>query len=213
MARTTGPLLSLGGSGAIAKTQVYSTWRGIPYARQYVKPANPNSIAQQATRVVFSFLNSMWKVAPANVQAPWTANAKGKQFTDRNKFIGDNVKLLRGEADIDKLVLSPGANGGMVAAGLVGTPDVGEIDAVLTAPDLPAGWSITQAVFAVTAVVDPATDTPATITVITDAATPFEANFAGLAAGDYLLSAWFVYEKANGQVAYGPSLSSVETVT
>lgn len=213
MARTTGPLLSLGGSGAIAKTQVYSTWRGIPYARQYVKPANPNSIAQQATRTVFSFLNSMWKVAPANVQAPWTANAKGKQFTDRNKFIGDNVKLLRGEADINKLVLSPGANGGMVAAGLTGTPAAGEVDAVLTAPDLPAGWSITQAVFALTAVVDPATDIPATISVVTDAATPFEANFTGLTAGDYLLSAWFVYEKANGQVAYGPSLSSVETVT
>lgn len=213
MARTTGPLLSLGGSGAIAKTQVYSTWRGIPYARQYVKPANPNSIAQQATRVVFSFLNSMWKLAPANVQAPWTANAKGKQFTDRNKFIGDNVKLLRGETDIAKLVLSPGANGGMVASSITGTPAAGSLDAVLVAPDLPAGWSITQAVFALTADVDPALAPPATITVITDAATPFEADFTSLAAGDYLLSGWFVYEKPNGQVAYGPSISSMETVT
>lgn len=213
MARTTGPLLSLGGSGAIAKTQVYSTWRGIPYARQYVKPANPNSVAQQATRVIFSFLNNMWKLAPATVQAPWTANAKGKQFTDRNKFIGDNVKLMRSEVDIAALVLSPGANGGMVAGGISGTPSAGQVDATLTAPDLPAGWTITQAVFALTADVDPTTDQPATISVITDASSPYSASFTSLAAGNYLLSGWFVYSKANGQTAYGPSLSSMETVT
>jgi len=213
MARTTGPLLSLGGSGAIAKTQVYSTWRGIPYARQYVKPANPNSVAQQATRVVFSFLNSMWKLAPANVQAPWTANAKGKQFTDRNKFIGDNTKLMRGESDINLLVLSPGANGGMVAAALGGTPGSGTLAATLTAPDLPSGWTITQAVFALTPVVDPSTENPGSITVATDATDPYAANFSSLAAGDYLLSGWFVYSKADGKVAYGPSISSLETVT
>jgi len=213
MARTTGPLLSLGGSGAIAKTQVYSTWRGIPYARQYVKPSNPNTSGQQATRVVFSFLNSLWKLAPANVQAPWTANAKGKQFTDRNKFIGDNVKLLRSEVDIDKLVLSPGANGGMVAGALTPTPSAGEIDATLSAPDLPTGWTITQAVFALIADCDPATDQPAPLVVATDDSTPYEATFSGLAAGDYLLSGWFVYSKANGQTAYGPSISATVTVT
>lgn len=213
MARTTGPLLSLGGAGQIAKTQVYSTWRGIPYARQYVKPSNPNTVEQQATRSVFSFMNSMWKLAPTNVQVPWTANAKGKQFTDRNKFIGDNVKLLRGEADIEKLVLSPGANGGMVAADLTGTPGSGTLGATLTAPDLPAGWTIVQAVFALTAIVDPSTDQPAPISVATDAMTPFSANFTTLAAGDYLLSGWFVFTKADGKTAYGPSISSVETVT
>lgn len=212
MARTTGPLLSLGGSGAIAKTQVYSSWRGITYARQYVKPANPNTAGQQATRSVFSFLNSLWKLAPANIQAPWTANAKGKQFTDRNKFIGDNVSLLRGETDIALLVLSPGANGGMVAGGLTPTPAAGEIDAVLTAPDLPAGWTISGSVMAIIADVDPSTDAPGAITVATDAAAPYEANFPGLAAGDYLLSGWFVYLKSNGQTAYGPALKTMVTV-
>jgi len=213
MARTTGPLLSLGGSGAIAKTQVYSTWRGIPYVRQYTKPANPNTSAQQSTRVIFSFLNSLWKLAPANVQVPWTANAKGKQFTDRNKFIGDNVKLMRGEVDLAALVLSPGANGGMVAGGLAATPSAGAIAAVLTAPDLPTGWAITQAVFAVIADADPTTATPPPITVATDASAPYEGAFSSLAAGDYLVSAWFVYTKADGKTAYGPAISDMVTVT
>jgi hypothetical protein len=213
MARTTGPLLSLGGSGAIAKTQVYSTWRGIPYVRQYTKPANPNSVAQQSTRVIFSFLNSLWKLAPANVQVPWTANAKGKQFTDRNKFIGDNVKLMRGETDLEKLVLSPGANGGMVAGGLVNTPGTLDIDAVLTAPDLPSGWAITQAVFACIADADPTTDTPPAIQVATDATAPYEHTFTVAATGDYLVSAWFVYTKSDSKVAYGPALSELVTVT
>lgn len=212
MARTTGPLLSLGGSGAIAKTQVYSTWRGIPYARQYVKPANPNTTGQQSTRVVFSFLNTMWKLAPSNVQAPWTANAKGKQFTDRNKFIGDNVKVMRGEVNIANLILSPGANGGPVAAALTPTPTASNLDPVLTAPDLPVGWAITQAVFAVTADVDPSTEQPQTIAVATDAAAPYTVNFTGLAAGVYLVSGWFVYTKADGKTAYGPSISAMATV-
>lgn len=213
MARTTGPLLSLGGSGAIAKTQVYSTWRGIPYARQYVKPANPNTEAQQVTRSLFSFLNTLWKLAPVNVQAPWTANAKGKQFTDRNKFIGDNVKGMRGDANIADLIMSPGANGGLIAADLVATPAAGEVDAVLTAPDLPVGWAITSAVFALVGDSDPLTENPASVVVVTDAVAPYEANFASLSAGDYLVSAWFVFTKPNGSLAYGPSRSSMETVT
>jgi len=213
MARVTGPLLSLGGSGAIAKTQVYSSWRGIPYARQYVKPANPNTLGQQSTRTIFSFLNSMWKLAPANIQAPWTANAKGKQFTDRNKFIGDNVKLMREETDIAELVLSPGANGGMVAGGLTPTPAAGQITAVLTAPDLPAGWTIDNAVLAVTPDVDPTSAQPGAITVMTDAATPYSVIFTTLDAGDWLLSGWFVYTKADGKKAYGPALKAIVTVT
>lgn len=212
MARTTGPLLSLGGSGAIAKTQVYSSWRGITYARQYVKPANPNTSEQQATRSVFSFLNSLWKLAPANIQAPWTANAKGKQFTDRNKFIGDNVKVLRGESDIANLILSPGANGGMVAGGLTPTPVAGQITAVLTAPDLPSGWVIDMAVMSVMLECDPSTDQPGAITVMTDNADPYSVVFAALAAGDWLLSGWFVYTKPNGQKAYGPALKSMVVV-
>jgi len=213
MARTTGPLLSLGGSGAIAKTQVYSTWRGLPYARQYVVPANPRTSGQTLTRNVFSFMNAVWKLAPASMQAVWTANAKGRPYTDRNKFIGDNVKLLREETDLSLMVFSPGANGGSAAAALGLAPAAGAIAATLTAPDLPAGWTITMAIFALIADQDPQTGTQPKVTVMTDAMTPFAANFTGLAAGDYVVAGWFQFLKPNGQVAYGASLSDVATAT
>src|SRR6185295_19057169 len=64
MAKLTAPLLSFEGSGQIARTQVYSTWKGIPYARRYTIPANPRSTSQVQTRSVFSWLNFIWRTAP-----------------------------------------------------------------------------------------------------------------------------------------------------
>ena len=58
MAKLTGPLLSFGATGQIAKTMVVGTWRGIDYARQYVVPANPRTTAQQANRTRFALLRS-----------------------------------------------------------------------------------------------------------------------------------------------------------
>src|SRR3546814_4148752 len=65
MAKTTAPLLSFGADGQIAKTMVYSKWKGIPYVRRHVVPANPQTVAQQLTRTTFSKLREMWKIAPA----------------------------------------------------------------------------------------------------------------------------------------------------
>lgn len=212
MARTTGPLLSLGGLGAIAKTQVYSTWRGLPYVRQYVVPSNPRSAAQTLTRSVFSFLNAVWKLSPSLVQAAWTANARGRPYTDRNKFIGDNVKVLREADDLTGLILSPGANGGSVAASLDPVVDDDEITVTMVAPDLPTGWEVTNAIFALIRSVDPHEPVTPVIAVASDAMTPYTATFSGLAAGDYLVSGWFQFTKPNGTFAYGPSISEIAIV-
>lgn len=50
MAKTTGPLFSLTASGKLASTIVYAIWKGIPYVRQLVIPANPQSVGQQTPR-------------------------------------------------------------------------------------------------------------------------------------------------------------------
>ena len=49
MAKVTGGLLSLSSSGSIADTLTFSKWKGRPYVRQRVVPANPQSTAQQTT--------------------------------------------------------------------------------------------------------------------------------------------------------------------
>jgi len=50
MAKTVAPLFSFGARGALGETLVYFPWKGIECVRTYVKPANPNTGAQQAQR-------------------------------------------------------------------------------------------------------------------------------------------------------------------
>jgi len=50
MAILTAPCMSLNASGKLANSLVFAGWKGIKYARQYVKPANPNSGLQQIQR-------------------------------------------------------------------------------------------------------------------------------------------------------------------
>src|SRR5690625_4318284 len=113
MAKVTGPLLSLKAQGQIGKSQVYASWKGVPYARQLVIPSNPNSTGQQATRGVFASLMGLWKNLPTLAQAPWSSYATGKPLTDRNAFAKGNVSGMRGQTDRLKFAGSPGSNGGV----------------------------------------------------------------------------------------------------
>lgn len=213
MAKVRAPLLSFGASGTIAKTQTYADWRGVPYARQRVTPANPKTTGQTLTRDVFAMLNRVWNLAAADFRAPWTANAKGRPFTDRNRFIGDNIKLIRDESDMAKFEGSPGALGGVVASALDLTPSSGEISATLTEPDIPSGWTISSAVFVLLndgAPDDLASDASTTKSV---SASPWTGDFTDLDAGDYIVSAWFTFTRPDGSTAYGPSLTEQATAT
>src|SRR5690606_16143033 len=136
MAKLTGPLLSFGARGQIGKAMVTAKWRGVDYARQYVIPANPRTTAQQANRTRFAFLREMWKLAPAVVVEPWTAFAAGRPFTNMNKFVGENNRVLNGESDLQNFIGSPGARGGLPPQALSATTgnSAGEIDVAITVP-------------------------------------------------------------------------------
>jgi hypothetical protein len=212
MAKVRAPLLSFGASGTIAKTQTYADWRGIPYARQRVEPANPNTEGQQLTRGVFAMLNGLWRLASSDFQAPWTANAKGRPYTNRNKFIGMNTKLLRPETDMAKFVGSPGALGGIVAEGLVLAMSGSDVTATLTAPAVPTGWSLSSAVGVL--IHDAAPDALPSFVSVTETKTPepWVLTFPDPDAGNYIVSAWFTYVRPDLQTAYGPSLTDQITV-
>lgn len=108
MARLTAPLLSLGASGSIAKSLVFSSWKGIPYARVHVIPANPNSTLQQDVRGVFATLNEMYKRMNATCRLPWEYAVRGVALTARNRFIQASAAAMKSAADLDDLVLSVG---------------------------------------------------------------------------------------------------------
>lgn len=213
MAKVRAPLLSFGASGTIAKTQTYADWRGVPYARQRVDPANPRTVGQTLTRDVFSAMNSIWRLLSANGQAPWTANAKGRPYTNRNKFIGDNVKVLRPESDMAKFEGSPGALGGIVATSLTLAMSGSDVTATLGQPDVPTGWSISGAVAIMLPDAAPDNLPSFVSTTETNAVTPFVCTFESPDAGDYIVTAWFTFLRPDGSTAYGPSLTDQITVS
>lgn len=202
-------------SGAIAKTQVYGSWRGIQYARRYVTPANPQSTEQMLTRDTFSFLNNVWKLSPAGFTAPWTAAAQGRPYTNRNLFLSKNNGFLRTLAVLTGMTISPGAKGG-ISSPITITPGAGTLTAAGSDPDpLPSGWSVVGLGIAAILQQDPQTGTDYVIEYAEDAATPFSAQLAGLAAGTWVAGAFWKFQRSAlaTDIAYSPAVGAEYTVT
>jgi hypothetical protein len=216
MAKLTGPLLSFGAKGQIAKTMVVSTWRGVKYAKQYTIPANPNTVAQQGVRGTFAMLREMWKLMSADARAPWDSFSLGRPFTGVNALVGENMRVINGDADMTDFLGSPGARGGIGASLIAFAPGglAGEIDVVFTDPALPAGWAITDHIVLAFPDQDPAVDFVGPFTEGSDAAANPTVTLTGLTGGtDYLVTAWLVETKPDGSTAYSPSWSDIITAT
>lgn len=213
MAKTTAPILSFGAAGQIAKTQVYARWRGIPYARRYIVPANPRTANQTKTRSVFTWAQNVWKLMAANSAAPWTAYATGKPLTNRNAFTKFNVQALRPGTDLTSFVGSPGAGGGPPLVAFTATGAAGAISTTVTVPATPTGWTLTKVSAIALLNDDPHSATVYSSTYAEATSTPWEPAFSSMAAGSYQVSAWTVWTKPDGTIAYGPSINHTATVT
>lgn len=212
MAKPTGPLLAFDARGQIAKTQVYSSWRGRSYVRRYVIPSNPQSTGQMQTRDVFSWLQQAWKLSPAAFQEAWTLFATGQAFTNRNAFNKSNISGLRTATTLANLHFSPGAKGGLALTSLTPTAGSGDISVAFVAPTPPTGWSLTEVIVAAIADQDPHSGVLYRITAGTAAASPIVLS--GLTAGQlYRVGGWPKWAKADGTVAYGPSIDGSATPT
>lgn len=103
MAKVTAPLLSLGATGKIAGSLVFSTWKGIKTARQLVKPANPNTTAQQSQRSLFTAMVSFWRnyLTDATQRTGWdvAAGLSGKPQSGFNLYAAANLALAATDPD------------------------------------------------------------------------------------------------------------------
>lgn len=213
MSKTTAPLLSFDARGSIGKTIVYSAWKGVSYARRHVVPANPNTTAQQETRGTFAWLNNVWRYMPSEVQESWDAYAAGQPLTGRNGLIKLNLSALRSQTDLANFIMAPSAKSGPVAAGLTLTPAAGQVTVDLAEPNLPAGWTIVHMVAAAILQQDPQTGAAFEMVADVDASAPYSLVLSGLAAGTYIVGAWFKYERPDGTFAYGIALQDDAIVT
>lgn len=216
MAKLTGPLLSFSALGTIADTVTYSRWKGIDFARQRVIPANPNTTEQQTTRSVFSTLSGMWKVLPALGFAPWDANAVGRPYTGRNRFMGDNLTVIRGESDMQNFLGSPGSLAGPATPAISAAFSSPNITITCTPPTLPNGWTIQAAVGIGFPDQDPEDVFGGPVLAAEDAVDPFTAvvlDTTGAPTGTWVCSAWYRFLRDDGRVAYGFSAQDTVTVS
>lgn len=216
MATVVAPLLSFEGSGQIAKTQVYSSWKGIPYVRRYTVPANPRSADQTLTRTAFSWLNFAWRTAPLDFVAPWTAAVQGRPLINRNLFLKANVSMLRSASDLTGMVLSPGAKGG-IASPITVTPGNDQLTfAGVTPAPLPAGWTIIGMVGAAIKQQDPQADQDYEIFTVVDNSDPYSVVMTGLeSVTAYVAAGWWVYQRSASltDLAYSAAIAAEYTTT
>lgn len=215
MAKVTAPLMGFAASGAIAKSIVYGSWKGIKYARQHIIPANPRSTEQTDTRSVFTFASRVWQVAPADFRAAYQQAVKGNPLTDRNKFMGDNIAILRPLTTLVGMEMSPGAAGGLPVPVTV-TGGVGTVTVTAAAPAvLPSGWTVVRFIAAAIHEQDPHVGTSYDIEVGADTTSAYSVALTGLAAGNYVATGWFEYQRSAlaSDLAYGAAFAEAVTVT
>jgi len=214
MPKVTAPLLSFDARGQIGKTQVYSSWKGRPYARRYTIPANPQSAEQTLTRNCFSFLQATYKLAPPLFTAAWESYIKGKVLTSRNAFTKFNLPVLRGEADLANFQFSPGSMGGLPPTSVVATPAADSLSVAITVPSVvPTGWTIQAAVAASIADQDPDTGVLTTIVAGEDLTAAYVIVLAGLDEVLHQVGAWLRWVRSDGIIAYSPAIVTTGTPT
>lgn len=87
MATVKGPLFSLGASGTIGGSIVYSGWKGRAYVRRHAIPANPKSVSQYSVRAMMRFLSQYWTNLSASEKADWATRAAVTNISPFNAYI------------------------------------------------------------------------------------------------------------------------------
>lgn len=88
-----GPMHSDGASGSFAGVMTAATWKGRPYMRQLVKPSNPKSAMQTATRAMFRFLSQAWAGLADADKSSWEAKAASGNYSPFNAYQAYNMDL------------------------------------------------------------------------------------------------------------------------
>jgi hypothetical protein len=203
--------------GQLAQAMIFSSWKGIPYVRQYVVPANPRTTDQTETRTVFAFLNSVFRSLGAFGVVPWNLLAQGRPFINRNAMLKSNLSGMLPDLTLANFNGSAGAHGGPSMQGFTADAGgaAGEVDWTITVGPLPTGWTVNRAGVIAIHDQDPhlvyngdyreqSVANPG----------PYLGTIAGLTTlEDYMVSGWIEYQKPDGTTAVSPSGTIVVAAT
>ena len=90
MTRVQGPLFSVTASGTIGDAITYSNWKGLPYVRSRVIPANPQTTSQVSIRTLLTSAVSIWQddaQVPATSRLSWDYYASGTGMSGFNRYM------------------------------------------------------------------------------------------------------------------------------
>jgi len=216
MAKVTAPLIGFSARGQLGKTIVFADWRGIRYAREYVIPANPNSLAQQNVRNVFTNLSRIYALFGPLARASFDAFIAGKPLTSRNRFAQVNVPILDGIANFLGIQTLSAFAGLALLRTAVSVGGVGIITVTTTTATAPTGWTITQGESqAIEDQGDPGTLfawDPNQVGEDADVAAPPVPIIAGLQAGTYRVTTVLRLLAPDGTIRYSNIITGSATV-
>ena len=92
MVKIKGPMMSMAASGTLADAITFSTWKGRPYVRERVIPANPKSGAQTGRRAMLAFLSQTWSGISEINQATWQELADQLVASKFNAYLSENME-------------------------------------------------------------------------------------------------------------------------
>lgn len=87
MVKVTAPAMSMDASGKLGGSLVFSKWKGRPYVRALVTPANPKSAKQISVRSMMRFLSQAWSAVSAPDKATWATIADNLSISNFNAYV------------------------------------------------------------------------------------------------------------------------------
>ena len=134
MARVQGPLFSLGASGKLGGAIVFATWKGRPYVRELVRPANPKSDKQLSVRAMMRFLSQEWAGIGSTPQLTWEDLADADVVSPFNAYIKKNLRRWRNFVGIGQDATPEAGDAGPTngAASATGGVRMATVDMIVT---------------------------------------------------------------------------------
>ena len=211
---TYGPIVS-SASGRFGGL-VASNWKGVDLIRRFRAPSNPDTVAQQEVRTAFQNLNRMFVTMQTETKAAWNSFATGRAYTGRNKFIGRNVPLIMGDANMNQFEGTPGDASTIPPVSMTVTPGVATLTVDITEPTTPTGWTLTSGQAACFEDFDPTVLQSLADLVWTedeDLTTPYSIALTGLNTVLYQAIGFLKWVAPDGTTRYSASLIDTGTPT
>jgi hypothetical protein len=145
MAKLKAPLLSFDARGKLADTLVFSSWKGIATARQYVVPANPNTTLQAAQRALM--IAVVAKIHLVEVQALVPMIQADKDAYNLLGTLSGNPQTWFNVICRDYFNRHAGGLKGAIFTSGITTPGVDKLDVVVDFTTIDGANSITAGTF------------------------------------------------------------------